>query len=935
VYQDYRGSEWRRWELHLHTPFTKKEDRYLGKTPEEKWNNFYQTIDAYVGDGSDPTKAICAIAITDYLSIDNFELVAEEKRLPECVKLVLPNVELRIQPISRDAPLNLHCIFSPTIVDQLQECFFSRLKFEWNGNEYGATRSELIRLGRSYKLDTTLDEDTAYREGLSQYVISLDSLTKIFKNNKNLRDNTILVVSNSSGDGASGLPHHRSYFEGDCSQLDATRQQVYQFCDMLFSGNPSDFEYFLGMKSDDEKTVKRKLRTLKPCIHGCDAHTNSKVFEPDQKRYCWIKADPTFEGLKQVLYEPKERVRISSVCPDLKQSYHVIDKVVIEGNELFSNTPIYLNDKLNCIIGGKSTGKSLLLHNIAFAVDAKQVEEKTEKATTNVKHVPGLTVYWKDGVCSEDTSNSRKIVYIPQTYLNRLSDQEEETTEIDAIVQEIVMQKDAIATLFTKKIEKLKQLRQTVLNAITELIYFYEEYKEINAVIKEIGDSKGINTEIESLNQRFENLSSDSEITDDVILEYQKHVEQKQAHQEIQKILQQDKESIQAIETVIKGLRFPVLGDSRLTEQLNQSVLQVIDVANKEWAKQKDTLLSSITQRQDEVTKSLVECDEKLIQLKPIVESNHEIGVISKRILAEKEKLVRIEGLTKNLSEAKSSFQNNRSILENVFYDYHQVYSDFVLEVNELIETNDEDLVFLVDSVFRKSQFSQKILELFDNRTLSRFQAFSLLIINEDEFLNTKNVGELIKAIVDGFLPIKAGYKIESVLRELFGDWYNIRYIVKMGNDGIEDMSPGKKALVLLKLLVSLAESQCPILIDQPEDDLDNRSIYDELIQFIKTKKIDRQIIVVTHNANIVLGADAELAIVANQDGNSTPNNSHKFEYRGGAIESNEPVRDANQVIMKGVLNQKGIPSHICEILEGGERAFDLRRNKYRAIMGN
>jgi hypothetical protein len=933
VHQEYRGSEWRRWELHLHTPFTKKEDRYLGKTSEEKWDNFYQTIDEYVGDGSDPTKAICAIAITDYLSIDNYELVEKEKRLPECVKLVIPNVELRIQPISSKAPINLHCFFSPSIVNQLQDRFFSRLKFEWNGNVYGATKSELIRLGRSYKLDTTLDEDTAYREGLSQYVISLDSLTNIFKDNKDLRDNTIIVVSNSSGDGASGLANHYSYFEGDCSQLDATRQQIYQFCDMIFSGNPSDFEYFLGMKSDDEDTIKKKLGTLKPCIHGCDAHTNSKVFEPDQKRYCWIKADPTFEGLKQVLYEPKERVRISSVCPDLKQSYHVIDKVVIEDNEFFSDTPIYLNDKLNCIIGGKSTGKSLLLHNVALAVDAKQVEEKTEKATTNVKQAPGVKVYWKDGACSCETTDSRKIVYIPQTYLNRLSDQEEETTEIDAIVQEIVMQKDAIATLFTKKTEKLKQLRQTVLNAIIELIHFYDEYKEINAVIKEIGDSKGINTEIESLTQRFEILSSDLEITDDVIIEYQKHVEQKQTYQGLQKILQQDKESIQAIETVVKGLRFPVLGDSELTEQLNQSVLQVIDVANKEWSKQKETLLSSITQRQDEVSKGLVECDKKLIQLKPIVESNHEIGVISKRILAEKEKLVRIEGLTKKLSEAKKSFQHNRSILENVFNDYHQVYSDFVREVNELIETNDEDLVFLVESVFRKSQFSKKILELFDNRSINRFQTFSLSDIKEENFLNQKNVCELIKAIVDLSLPIKAGYTKESILRELFNDWYNIHYIVKMGNDGIEDMSPGKKALVLLKLLVSLAESQCPILIDQPEDDLDNRSIYDELIQFIKTKKIDRQIIVVTHNANIVLGADAELVIVANQDGNSTPNNSHRFEYRGGSIENNEPVLDTNGKKIIGVLNQQGIPSHICEILEGGERAFDLRRNKYRAIM--
>lgn len=85
-------------------------------------------------------------------------------------------------------------------------------------------------------------------------------------------------------------------------------------------------------------------------------------------------------------------------------------------------------------------------------------------------------------------------------------------------------------------------------------------------------------------------------------------------------------------------------------------------------------------------------------------------------------------------------------------------------------------------------------------------------------------------------------------------------------------MSPGKKALVLLKLLINLAESKCPILIDQPEDDLDNRSVFVELVDFIRNKKISRQIILVTHNANIVVGCDAEEVIVANQAGNNALN---------------------------------------------------------------
>ncbi len=145
-------------------------------------------------------------------------------------------------------------------------------------------------------------------------------------------------------------------------------------------------------------------------------------------------------------------------------------------------------------------------------------------------------------------------------------------------------------------------------------------------------------------------------------------------------------------------------------------------------------------------------------------------------------------------------------------------------------------------------------------------------------------------------------------------------------------MSPGKKALVLLELLISLEDSKCPMLIDQPEDDLDNRSIYYDLVQFIRRKKEERQIIIVTHNANVVLGADAEEVIIANQHGKDTENATFRFEYRSGAIENDEIPTDASGAILPGILNKKGIQTQICDILEGGRTAFQLRQNKYAVI---
>ena len=189
-----RGSEWRRWELHLHTPFTQKEDQYTGNTNDEKWENFYTSVSNYIGDGKDPLRSICAIAITDYLSIDNYLKVCTDKRLPDSVKLIMPNVELRMAPVAESSPINIHCIFDPDIANELENRFFANLKFEYNHKKYSATKSELIRLGRDFEANNSLNEENALKAGLSQYVISYDALSEVFKNDPQLKEKTIIVV---------------------------------------------------------------------------------------------------------------------------------------------------------------------------------------------------------------------------------------------------------------------------------------------------------------------------------------------------------------------------------------------------------------------------------------------------------------------------------------------------------------------------------------------------------------------------------------------------------------------------------------------------------------------------------------------------------------------------------------------------------------------
>ena len=98
--------------------------------------------------------------------------------------------------------------------------------------------------------------------------------------------------------------------------------------------------------------------------------------------------------------------------------------------------------------------------------------------------------------------------------------------------------------------------------------------------------------------------------------------------------------------------------------------------------------------------------------------------------------------------------------------------------------------------------------------------------------------------------------------------------------------------------------------------------MYEGLVQYLKDKKCQRQIIVVTHNPNIVVGADSEHVIVANQSGQESnqDNREFRFEYIYGGLENsfNKPSNNY-------VLEQKGIREHVCEILDGGKEAFKRR----------
>lgn len=918
-----KGSEWRRWELHIHTPDTKKNDKFDGTSSEEKWDKYYEDINNYIGNGDDPLKNIAVMAITDYLSIDNYKKVIQDNRLTKSIKLVLPNIEMRMYPLSKQSGINIHFIFNPEIVEQLDDLFFSQLKIIYDGKNYTATKNQLCSLGKAISPEAA--EEQAYKIGIGQFIPTLDAIKAVFDQNSDLRKNTIIVVSNSSNDGVSGTTKHSCYFDESTkvSDLDATRRSVYQFADAIFSANTNDIEYFLGKRSDSPEEVKRKCRSLKPCIHGSDAHENKKIFEPDQKRYCWIKADPSFNGLKQILYEPEERVRISQTIPDYKAEYYVIDNVKFNDKD-FQDVPIQFNENLTCIIGGKSTGKSILLHNLANAIDSNQVKAKEEKSSSITKNVENISVTWKDG--KKDVL--RKIVYIPQTYLNRLSDAKESTTEIDKIIEEIVWIDPEAKAAYTSMLHLTKEYKSALNMNILGLI---ENRKEINSVRedkKEIGNQGSIEAQIKKLADQKDALSSELDLSKEELELYDQTVLEMSANDEQILSLQKDLAFIEEIDSLVEKRELTCSFSEDIQKMMDLTIMQSLEAADAVWAKSKQDIASHISTELNAKKNQQDKLVEIQSGLKTKIQENKVISEISTNIQQENEKLKNLKALEKkekNLVEKENKYLEDICSSIKFFKNFHTEYAKVI---NENPDFRSTDLEFTVDVPFKKEAFLDKILNLFDNRSTILKETISFDIFTEEQY--TKDfLSDIVCKILDYKLLPKKGNTQETAIRDICTDWFEIKYNVKMDHDTIDVMSPGKKALVLLKLLIDLADSKCPILIDQPEDDLDNRSIFNDLIPFIKKKKRDRQIIIVTHNANVVLGSDAEEVIVANQQGSNSPNKKYRFEYRSGSIENNTSICSDDGNIETGILNSQGIQQHICDILEGGERAFELRKNKY------
>jgi len=922
-----QGSLWRRWDLHIHTPASfyqnfKFSENEKDMYDDDIWQKYFDELEKISN--------VAVLGITDYFTLDGYKKVLQYKNQGNLNNIeIMPNIELRLDQVGDDGKkVNYHIIFSNELEPEVIEReFLEKLEIISYSNMEPRTlcQTNIEEVGKYFKEDSG-DSGSDFEVGCKHTHVSLKSIIKTLEEKKSIFGGKYLLVLAERG-------WDTLKFE-DKSVLDQAAQIKRSMLfpsHTVFSSNPETIKWMLGEKDITEEKFVKIFKSLKPCIHGSDAHSFDKICKPDDDRYCWIKADTTFEGLKTIIFDPKERVKIQKENPNHRKNIHTISSIKISNSDIndelsITEGTISLNDNLVTITGGKGTGKTALLDLIANCFEDRCIRTKNDIPDKNsfVQRIQGnkddlnieiefsgdsVENFSKD-ITEESLIVSSKITYLPQ---GRIEDYSSDQKLLDEKIEEIIFKNDEIRERGCKEQFDITK---------TEIIQIKRELDEINFEIYELEEESK-----DSIIREYEyNLKIKKGELEDKIDEYTKFKET------LNDDLSSTIEILKEKERKLKADNYALLETREELESFNTILNDFLEDSNVDIRRIKvklDKLGINFDLINIDFNTQFIEIDETFKLLDQEIE-NIEYDI--DKIESQQDKLSEDELAEANLIEEINTIKDSIESIEAIIFDLNEKKE----VITSYEDERNEKYLNLLNKYLEWNKYYKKVIDIFsegkdkiltDIRFESKIHFDRQCFIDkgseiidgrriENEKLNS--ISQSLNNLLDNpYLDDVIGF-IEEInstknsLRErsdnqdfykwVFDNYFSLRTNVFFNDRSMEKLSMGQKGTVLLKLF--LAEGEYPLLVDQPEDNLDNKFIYNELVGAFRDAKIERQIIIATNNANLLVNTDAEQVIVAEFDNN-------KIFYDCGSLE-NPNTR-----------------AKIIPILEGGERAFREREEKY------
>lgn len=1016
-----QGSEWRKWDLHVHTPASIFH-RYPGNEADA-WNAFLADLESLPSDFK-------VVGINDYLFLDGYKRVLLEKKNGRLsnLDLILPVIELRLDKfVGHDSEfqrVNFHVIFDAIDPEIIETQFINTLSREfrllpshealhgrWSGIP---TRKSLTDFGQII-IDAAPPErksqyGAALQEGFNNFNVTLDNVRKAL-NSTYFQGKYLTAVGKTEWD---------QIRWSDASI--AEKRNVIHSADMVFTASATVSAFHRAQSALAKANVNNRL------LDCSDGHELSSSNQKDRIGNCstWIKSDTTFAGLQQAIKEYPKRVFIGDrpdklIKAQTKPTKYIktitVNKVAGYAlTEPWFDCTLPLNKDLVAIIGNKGSGKSALADALGLAGDTRQnahfsflTDQKFRDPRDNKASHFQVTLTWESGTqttkrldSDPDPNSVETIKYLPQSYLETLCNEivAGGESEFDRELKQIIFSHVGSAErLWHDTLDDVLAYHtsetQTTIRVLKEKIH------EINQEIvhKEEKGTESFRKTLESqLRLKKEELAAHDRAKPDAAPEPAQSTELKQAaeiiraqitsrREELGKVtselvkLEKDKVELARKRAILERATTKLDNFSLQYDELKRSLtidLQEIDLTPALRFEEIVRLTidrAKLTQLRRQFDSDMTATIEKLDPSKDgsqgarkrVIED--EIKQLQDSLDEPNRKFVAYQNALDTWRTKRASLMGDHEIpnsiawLENRIEELDTIPIDLqVLQLQRTSLTRDiykeiKKLAQAYGLLYRPVQefveqqqisseaiplsfqvsvveegFASTFLEKINRQvkgTFSGIEESNALLrkrLQTVNFDNEDSVVALVEEInlglhvdrrpdIGGETPTRVSDQVRkgetplSVYDYLFSlPFLTPRYTLRYRGHEIHQLSPGERGLLLLVFYLLIDKDDIPLIIDQPEENLDNQTIFEILVRCITDAKHRRQVIMVTHNPNLAVVCDAEQIIHAQRD-----TTSNRITYEAGAIE--------NPIINK----------HVIDVLEGTRPAFKNRDSKYFA----
>lgn len=681
-------------------------------------------------------------------------------------------------------------------------------------------------------------------------------------------------------------------------------------------------------------------------------------------RHTWLKmSNPSIEALRQAFLDPLSRIQLVEDCPSNVHQHPRITEVAVKGAKFLDDQMVSFSEGLNCVIGGRGSGKSSLLEYVRFAIGldesaAKPEEEDPALQRKRKQLKESLTGDAEVRVSFQVANGVRDIlVYQPsreegaqrwldgrevadlKTVLRQLQMQFFSQGELSRMTSGSQGQAQVLALIDNACGPPLQELRSTERDLKATLKGLFQSNRDAVRLQEEVNEATQEALELERQLKAREAVQDDSKRSQSAMeaLRYLARLKEDDAPI-VSDIAQVLRLVVQPLAELPEGASYwpraqwfadvrPHLQQARANlaaaiERALADYQQVFDACMGEQATQPTVAAIDAVQ-----TAFRAACAERGIREEDIARMQ---DLEDRR----QERLKLVELRQKRLAEVTreaDKFPNVLAELHSVWRAQFEARSETAAAIQGAVPSQTVRLTtsFMTDEASLKAAWGRLAPSDKRGKLAKRWDELGDCIFQRWRQWNQEpSPWETVEAARHAplLLPVLLSPGFEDLHPALFAHlggenvlalWEDVR--ISRVSDGIDvellrddrsvagsmsgALSEGQRNTVLLNLM--LARGEGPIFIDQPEDELDSSFIYKTLVRDLRSAKNKRQLIVATHNANLPVNADAEQI--------------YALEARDG--------RGKRRA--QGGLDRKGVAEAVLDIMEGSEQAFKRRSEKY------